>query len=226
MKIEKGQLIAGYPSLKIRAILKECQRMESGISFEYLSEIVAKHLEIHSLETNAVITTLIEEGFIHKNEHGWHENTIQGNSLAMSKLRRIPRKKAIAEVEGLLRRAAEVNKGKYYPHVVQKIEVFGSYLTASEDLGDVDVIVTLTMRYPAGHQQSEFLEEFWKKELKKKGVPNYFLQSWYHILWPEECVNRFLKGRARIFEFHQPQDAQAAQGNIKVIFERENDSTF
>src|ERR1700733_511776 len=105
MKIEKGKLIAGYPILKIRTILKVCQRLQEGVPLEYLAEIVAKHLEIDSYETNTVITTLIKDGFIYKNEHGWHENTIQGNSLAMSKLRRIPRKKAISEVEGLLKRA-------------------------------------------------------------------------------------------------------------------------
>ena len=94
MRLKRTDMIAGCPSKTIRQFLRELgQGMGAGIQF------AASHLKMDEASAAAVLSRLMEEGFIepdetHSNEPGWM-NTIKGNAVAQAKfLKPISRDKA------------------------------------------------------------------------------------------------------------------------------------
>jgi hypothetical protein len=94
---------------------------------------------------------LLEEGYIEPSgspfgpEH-WHL-TLKGSALANARARKpITRKTAERLIEEFLARVREVNAGDY-AYRVRRVIVFGSFLSDSADLGDVDLSIELEDRY-------------------------------------------------------------------------------
>src|SRR5271157_4294927 len=74
----------------------------------------------------------------------WFQTTLKGNQLKNVKFtRRISRVRAEEIVNAFLQRCAEVNKSDYYLCTVQKVVAFGSYVSESPDLGDIDLVISL-----------------------------------------------------------------------------------
>ena len=89
---------------------------------------------------------LLAEGYIQPDDATrhrdkvWHQTTIKGEALKMTKLvARMNRAKAEALLKGVLERVAAINADPDMLHWVIEIRVVGSYLTDTDDLGDLDV---------------------------------------------------------------------------------------
>jgi hypothetical protein len=73
--------------------------------------------------------------------------TIKGAALGMTKfVRRIDRAKADALLKGALERVTAINTDPAMMYWVTEVRVFGSYLTDTNDLGDLDLAVKCEWR--------------------------------------------------------------------------------
>jgi hypothetical protein len=107
-----------------------------------------KFKPIKATEVERVLAALIANGYLepHKPEYKWDtrefELSRKGRQLAAANLvKRFDRAKADQEIADLIARANEINARDELVFYVRKITVFGSYLTDSNDLGDIDLVV-------------------------------------------------------------------------------------
>lgn len=107
------------------------------------------------------------------------------------------------------------------------MEVFGSYLTKKEKLGDLDIAVELKFRYPdekgfASPRQKKLMDERIKlADLAERRFPNFLSR----IYWPHEEVAKFLKGRSTGLSFTDTDDLDLLSKHFpetrrRVIFQR------
>ena len=76
-----------------------------------------------------------------------YRTTMKGQALLMTRLApRIDRAKAEALLKGVLERVAAINADSELMHWVTEVRIFGSYLTESDDLGDLDLALSYQLR--------------------------------------------------------------------------------
>jgi predicted nucleotidyltransferase len=102
---------------------------------------------------NILLHRLVAQGYLVKNDDSakdtdTHALTPEGIRLCTKKfIPRINRVKADLLVAEPLRRATEVNRRGELTHHIASIHVFGSYLTDSDSLGDIDITIELERRH-------------------------------------------------------------------------------
>lgn len=117
-----------------------------------------KFKPIKAAEAKRAFATLFAEGYLepHKPEHKFdkakYQTSEKGRRLAAANLTpRFDRAKADNEVAALIARATEINTRDELVFFVHKITAFGSYLTDSNDLGDIDLVVEAKPRREQKH---------------------------------------------------------------------------
>jgi hypothetical protein len=112
-----------------------------------------KFKPIKAAEAKRVFAALLAEGYLapnepeHKLDKAKYQTSIKGRRLAAANLtKRFDRAKADNEVAALIARANEINMRDELVFLVHKITTFGSYLTDSNDLGDIDLVVEVQPR--------------------------------------------------------------------------------
>ena len=100
-------------------------------------------------------------------------------------------------ISTLIQRASSVNEGSEFAFIVERVTVFGSYLTDKERLGDLDVVVELKRRFADQALQ----EDAEKKRIGARRTRPRDIAD--QIFWPQNEVNRFLKRRSTAFSFHE-----------------------
>lgn len=146
MRIEKGQLIAGYPAVRIRNMFRRL--------FNVVQEGNVVHLlGVSKTRAKHVLKELVQAGFLKPDPRwkGCYGTTPLSDRLSCaSATPLLPREKADRMLEELKIRALEVNRNLDYTWRVSKLVVFGSYLDKSKDkIGDLDVMVELA--HKSGH---------------------------------------------------------------------------
>jgi hypothetical protein len=141
---------------------------------------------------------LLAEGYIEPKGNDGHRTTLKGNAMSMTRLvQRINRAKAEALLKGVLERVASINADPELLHWVTEVRVFGSYLTDSDDLGDLDLALSYQLR-PTGDDKdfldaiSAFAVKHNKKHLSFDG----------QLDLPERMVKRRIKGRSPYISMH------------------------
>jgi hypothetical protein len=102
-------------------------------------------------EARALIDALIKNGIVElyasSSKEAAYTTTMAGNAMRMTGfVPRINRAKAEKLLDSVLERVAAINARPDLLHWVTDVRVFGSYLTDSDDLGDLDVAVKLERR--------------------------------------------------------------------------------
>jgi hypothetical protein len=112
-----------------------------------------KFTPVKTAEAKRIFAALLAEGYLepHEPEHKFdkakYQTSMKGRRLAAANLRpRFDRAKADNEVASLIARATEINTRDELVFFVHKITAFGSYLTDSNDLGDIDLVVEVAPR--------------------------------------------------------------------------------
>jgi hypothetical protein len=112
-----------------------------------------KFTPIKLAEAERVFAALLAEGYLEPNEpeHSRdtrkHQLSRKARQTAAANLTgRFSRAKADKEVADLIARANEINMRDELVFYVHKITAFGSYLTESDDLGDIDLVVDVAVR--------------------------------------------------------------------------------
>jgi hypothetical protein len=112
-----------------------------------------KFTPVKMAEAKRVFAALLADGYLepnepeHKSDTAKYQASTKGRQLAAANLtKRFNRAKAEAEVADLIERANTINANDELVGYVRKITVFGSYLTDSDDLGDIDLVVEIQPR--------------------------------------------------------------------------------
>jgi hypothetical protein len=148
-------------------------------------------------QAKALLKTLIEEGYLdHVKENGWAERTSLGTSLAMASAQGgYKRSSCERALQGFMDRVAELHGDPRMPCVVQRVVLFGSYLTDVPILGDVDLFLSLSRRYADDRDLQDSLERERGRLATEMGRHiDYFY-------WPEQETKTFLKARSPILKF-------------------------
>lgn len=211
MKINPKETIAESPLLKIRDLLKK-GKAESIV-------LTASFLKITKKKARQLLKNLLELGYIEEVQvdgYKIYRNTLKGNALALSKaVPSLSREKADALYNAFIERVKQVNQEDYYLYKVTKVQLFGSYLTVSPVVNDIDICLEL--------DRKEADSEIWLKqnqarvsEAAQKGVRfNTYLDE---LFYSEREVRSFLSAKSRYLSFHDPDDGILAQTATKQVF--------
>ena len=98
-----------------------------------------------------------------------------------------------------MQRVGAVNSNPDYLETITGVIVFGSFLSPSEELGDVDVGIELE-RKPVSDQTFMHLAEARRKLAQERGRRFRNLTEW--VTWPTTGIWLLLKSRARQLSIH------------------------
>jgi hypothetical protein len=155
---------------------------------------------------------LVEKGLLEETGDGQYRVTELGNRLAPQLLLpRINRAKADQIVAGLLDRVSSINSDVEEVAYVDEVIAFGSYITDSNDLGDIDLVV-YRGHYSMSHQ--EYCRRSEALRVRAAKVKKLFRDPYY---WNEQDdFEKRLRNRCPYLSFHPEHDLK--DNPRKVIF--------
>ncbi len=156
MRINPKEKLYNQPILKIREVLRQAMQ---GRFFENTRALIVEEisgiLQQSTAVSEEIVEQLIKDQYLILKEITV-EDTLHYELVATDKGRRfgiasantsITRQKADELLNDLIERAKTINAVGDLVYVVERIKVFGSYLSNKELLGDLDVAVKLTRKY-------------------------------------------------------------------------------
>lgn len=168
-------------------------------------------------EAERVFAALLAEGYLEPNQPEYpndkrkHQTSQKGRQLAAANLtKRFTRAKADKEVADLIERANQINARDELVYYIHKITAFGSYLTDSDDLGDIDLIIGLGIRRPGENAD----ESHYRADNSGKSL------DWSASLgYGEREVMQLLRARKARLSFGSPSLLDTLKTEFRVIFE-------
>lgn len=200
MKINTKDTIGGFPVLKIRDLIRNC---------DYLSEdIVCYKLKVNIEDAVKVIDELLKLGLIEKNKDEAYSDTypvtLQGNSLGNAKaIPSIQRAKADALFESFMLRVKELNKNPKYLYKISRIELFGSYNTNTETVNDIDIGYRLEKK---GKDRKKWREKDRRQVRMAKNAGVNFNSFMAELFYTRKVALKYLKSRSPYLSLHDLDD--------------------
>jgi len=220
MRITSADTIAGQPALAIRELLKKTQSYVGTLSY------LAYRLHVDEKTAQEIFDTLCAEGYIEpvetpenadENETYW-KNTLNGNSLAMATARKpITRQTAERLLNEFLQRVKVIKDCTDYAYYVKQVVIFGSYLSDSPNLGDIDLALWIEHRYSDMDERSRNHTQRIMLALENG---RKFKTFWAEMCWPYTEVIRFLRNRSPSISIHdlKTEGMLATSIPTKVLF--------
>lgn len=207
MNLNPKETMFGLPILKVRDVLSQAlkERLWADSRKKVIGE-VAQILRQPTVAAQELVNQLTEENYIVWVKKKFPDGC-QYKLTATEKGRRfgivkatapLTRAKADKMLSDLIKRAKSINENPEFVFFVERIEVFGSYLTDKELLGDLDVGVKLDRRYN-GELFTEHNQH--RIEMAKSGGRS-FNNSTDQLNWPYLEVMLMLKTRKRGLSIH------------------------
>lgn len=198
MRIVSDELIAGYPALEVRGFLRRYRLTDFYI------EAAEDALVLSPRAATIFMNKLKGLGFLEELDK-WDGRrvfrlAINGQALAnASAARPIHRKTAERLLEQFIERVQRVNSTQEYAYRVKHIVLFGSMLTDTERLGDIDVAIRLEPKV-----SEDSIHEQWcvarRKAAEAKGRNFYGVLDW--AMWPKQEILLQLKARSGGLSLH------------------------
>ncbi|TMC23321.1 MAG: hypothetical protein E6J34_03460 [Chloroflexi bacterium] len=213
MRIQSNDVIAGQPVLTIRDFLRNHR---TSITVD----AIATCLDVDIATAKQILQNLVTEGYIEPAEESqeiWYTTT-QGNALANAKAEKpITRRTADRLIKEFLERVQTINACNDYAYRIAQVIIFGSYLSDSPTLGDVDLSIKLSHRYDDAQKQTHMREERIRHALQEGRNFSTFL---HQVAWPELEIWHILKGRSRGLSLHDETTEQVLSQPIpsRILF--------
>lgn len=190
MQIDSRATIEGVPLTVIRTLFRR-----AGLEGALTVDFVRGTLHMSEPKAEALLEASMKAGFL-KREKGsrWQLTTagirLRGSTAAKPLLRRTAKRL----LDDLLQRIAALNEDPHFLARVEKAIVFGSYLSGSDRLGDVDVAVHFVPRSPDPKRHREANDRRVAEEEQKGRRFRTFLDQ---AFWWEQEAMLFLRNRRR-----------------------------
>lgn len=200
MKINSKDTIVGYPILKIRNLM---------LNNHYVNEdIVSFGLKVSTKEAAKVIDELLNLGLIERNQDKTslytYPITLKGSSLGNAKaVPTISRAKADLLFDSFMTRVREVNKNSNYLYRVSRLKLFGSYITDTEFVNDLDIGYQLVKK---GRNKEKWKEKNIQQVriARKSGVNLNSLMD--DLFYTRRIILKFLKSKSPYISLHDIDD--------------------
>jgi hypothetical protein len=205
MKFDFQQVVGGRPLAYAREFLRKRD------TFTVVS--AADMLDSNEFEAAKYLSVLEEAGFLQQEDDATYALTRLGVHLSKAKMAaRFSRADADEAIGRLVTAIERVNADPKLLMWVDEADLFGGYVDGAEDLGDVDVAVSLVRRLPG----PEWVEAS-QQRARQSGKARNFVQA---LTWGEEEVWRALRASSRRLDL-QPKDDIAGLGcSMKPIYRR------
>jgi len=191
IQINRGQSIAGMDAKALRDFLR---KFYTGFD----KDSMIRDLKLTARRAARVIHALLQEQYIEFDQTSTVRAMIIGQIfikgtqlMRASAAKRITRGSARLALRAFMERVHEVNRDPRYLCKVTKVVVFGSYLTDSDRLGDVDLAVEMDYRVPRDKNLWKVVQEYARDSGRQFST---FLAE---QAWPMREVKLALKARKR-----------------------------
>jgi predicted nucleotidyltransferase len=210
MKINSKEKIAGFPLLKIRSLLKK----------DLLNnEITAIFLKTDQGQAQIVLTELFDLGFIKIDPVQitiQYVTTLKGNALANAKaVSSISKGKAEMIFSEFMERVHEVNQNSKYLFKVTKVVLFGSYITDSLTVNDIDIAFEIRGK---DDDDDVFMAKHQEKVKEAIGNGKKFKTFIDELGYSETEVIQFLKSRSHYLSLHSIKDGILKRTEVKQVY--------
>lgn len=172
-----------------------------GINFKPISRV----------EIKEIFSALVSDGWIEQNkkEDKFDDEkyivTDKGNQLSVKSLvPRIDREKANGLVGDMIKRIEQINHDPSLLDYVTRVVVFGSYITDTNDLGDIDLCVSIVRRIDDYKEHTRARKAF--NEASGKRFSTYLDTLFYH----QNVVKQRIKNRSPYISLHDESDLELA----------------
>lgn len=215
MQIHPDELVVGFPARQIRKLLRR--------SDQFLSVgDVTKVLELKGKKALRLLETLEQQGFIEKNicAHNagqYWKHTIRGGALSTALFSApVSQKNAEKKLSEFMDRVRYVNENNRFLYRVRKVIVFGSFLTESPTVGDLDIAIDLEQKEPDGKKHTKLiLARANAAALNGKRFQNFVERLHFAV----QDVKLFLKARSRILQLTDFDDGVLKIAEQRIIYE-------
>lgn len=219
MKIEKGQIIAGQPILKVRDFFKRYEQfdVENAAYFFAISPKAAKTLCLELVELGYSQRISAEEMPPDHKKEIWYDLLPPGRSLRLARaVPRISREKADQILTEFMKRVDEVNRSEKYVHKITKVILFGSYIRSDvTELGDIDIAVEIKSKFDDPDVRRKKGQEYTRAAMKSGRRIGGFLEQ---MFFPETDLKVFLRNKSRYISLHTTDDEVLKETETHQIY--------
>jgi len=225
MNINPKETMFGLPILKVREVLRHALKERLwGDSSKKVTGKVTQILKQPTTVAQELVNQLLNENYIFWEKEKFPDGvqyklseTEKGRRFGIAKATTpLTRTKANELLQNLIERAKSINENPEFVFFVERIEVFGSYLTDKELLGDLDVGVKLDRRYNG----RLFTQHNQQRIEMAKSSGRSFNNSTDQLNWPYLEVILMLKARKRGLSIHDiNEDEVFSVAETKVVYQ-------
>jgi DNA-binding Lrp family transcriptional regulator len=222
MRIRPDDLVVGFPAKQVRKLLRQSDLFLSV-------DDVTKVLGLSGKSALQLLKTLEQQGFIKKNtsapdpNKNW-KHTIKGGALSNALFSApVSRQSAERKLNEFMDRVRDVNEMDRFLYRVRKVVLFGSFLTESPAIGDLDIAIELVPKESDARKHSEsILARADAVDLSGKRFQN-FVQR---LDFAAREVRSYLKGRSRIIQLTDCDDGILETAKHRIIYEYREDEAL
>jgi hypothetical protein len=189
LQISSADTISGIPIRKVRGFFRHLVSWHEH-SFELPQ--MQEQLSLDRESALSLATELQTQGYVNPPERGVYIFTDKGEGLvrasAASKVRRQTAERALM---GLLARVDQYNSDPNKLLTVEAVVLFGSFLGANDELGDLDIAIKYRHRNPNDPDPAATALAY----AERSGRHFSNIVEW--ISWPETELRQLLKARKR-----------------------------
>lgn len=226
MRLNPKETLYNQPILKVREVVRHAmQEKFLERTKTLLTEEVAKILLQPVAVSKQVMIDLLKDDYLIINKVTTFANITQYELVATEKGRRfgiatgdpaISRQKADKLLSDLIEQAKAINLNDDLVYVVERIKVFGSYLSDKELLGDLDVAIKISRRYHGADFQARNEKRIIFASQNGKRFSNFIDQ----ISWPHTEVVQLLKTKKKGLSLHdEDNDEVLERTESRLVYE-------
>ncbi len=217
MYLDPKSQIAGIPAMQVRDFLKHNR------DYEWTQNRVAECLNLSDEDAEALISELSRLGYVEETSvisgQQYYQKTLTGAAFSLASASQpLTRRTAQKKLAEFLERVRAVNANEDFVYRVQRVLVFGSYLTEKERINDIDVAIELISRYNDPDRRQAAMQARICQAYK---AGRQFSSLMDELEWPDKEVLLFLKSRSRAISLHTTDDAILKQAQSQIVFEDE-----
>lgn len=219
MRIDPKEKIAEVPIVEVRKLLKYVDN-----ETEWGKNRVTSLLKISPQKAERLLQELerrghIERGSVFRRQQLWRK-TLKGSTLGLaSAAKPVTRKTADRVFAEFMDRVNRVNRDSYFLIKVKRVVVFGSYLTITSRVNDIDIAVELAWKedHPEvlHKDKAQLTLQLAAKAEKEGRIFGTFIDR---LSWPEDEVRLYLKSRSRTLSIHPISDMILDKVELKEVF--------
>lgn len=209
MRIARGQTIAGLPVVQVRDFLRWAR--VNGVSVG----AVSMRLGVRRPAASALLAELQQGGFVERKGRAWEVTELGCRLCAAKAIKPLTRAQADELVAEVLRRVQAIRVGEQFLFEVERLGVFGSYLSDVPDLGDVDLALEMRRKPTVSWEECERFIDAAKAEGK------VFKSIIEEVGWPEISTTAFLRRGLRSCSFQPWSAVEVLNTPMRILFDVE-----